>query len=217
MKDKTRVIVLTEVLWILFFAIIIINFDYTRTKLSLFAILAWCIIVFIISCFMLSLFSKFNLASKYILAYIFALVLVDQIVKAIVVSFDEMIYVPLIPGVLSIKVILNYYQSIVFQITNIFVSQYVVACLKLILLPIFWGLLRFLGKRKFEIKSEIGYTGIILISTAIVCTALDSLFYGGTPDYIYIIPLYSSVDLKDIYAFLGVGCIYSMFLRRSGV
>lgn len=217
MKNKTEAIIITEIFWILFFVIIFINFDYTRTKLSLLAILVWCIIVLVIAQFMLSLFSKSNFENKYILAYILILVLVDQIVKAIVVFFAETIFVPLIPGVLSIKVILNRYQSIVLQIMNVFASQFTVAGLKIALLPIFWWLLHVLSKsqRKYEFKTAIGYTGIILISAAIVCTALDSLFYGGTPDYFYLIPLYSSVDLKDIYAFQGVGCIYSIILRRN--
>lgn len=29
-------------------------------------------------------------------------------------------------------------------------------------------------------------------------------------DYFYLIPLYSSVDLKDVFAFLGAGCILSI-------
>lgn len=40
--------------------------------------------------------------------------------------------------------------------------------------------------------------------------AVVFLIYKGTPDYFYLIPLYSSVDLKDVFAFLGAGCILSI-------
>ena len=59
-------------------------------------------------------------------------------------------------------------------------------------------------------RQPIGYAGVTLISSAILSTVLDSLIYKGTPDYFYLIPLYSSVDLKDVFAFLGAGCILSI-------
>ena len=48
------------------------------------------------------------------------------------------------------------------------------------------------------------------IKREIAILLLDSLIYKGTPDYFYLIPLYSSVDLKDVFAFLGAGCILSI-------
>lgn len=66
------------------------------------------------------------------------------------------------------------------------------------------------SKNRFNFKTPIGYAGVTLISSAILSTVLDSLIYKGTPDYFYLIPLYSSVDLKDVFAFLGAGCILSI-------
>ena len=88
----------------------------------------------------------------------------------------------------------------------------IVACAKLLLLPFFLLLLYLLSKSKnrFNFKTPIGYAGVTLISSAILSTVLDSLIYKGTPDYFYLIPLYSSVDLKDVFAFLGAGCILSI-------
>ena len=117
-----------------------------------------------------------------------------------------------IPNILSILVILNKYQTLVLQAADKFASPYIVACAKLLLLPFFLLLLYLLSKSKnrFNFKTPIGYAGVTLISSAILSTVLDSLIYKGTPDYFYLIPLYSSVDLKDVFAFLGAGCILSI-------
>lgn len=122
------------------------------------------------------------------------------------------ISIPVIPNILSILVILNKYQTLVLQAADKFASPYIVACAKLLLLPFFLLLLYLLSKSKnrFNFKTPIGYAGVTLISSAILSTVLDSLIYKGTPDYFYLIPLYSSVDLKDVFAFLGAGCILSI-------
>lgn len=108
--------------------------------------------------------------------------------------------------------LVNIYHSKKNQAADKFASPYIVACAKLLLFPFFLLLLYLLSKSKnrFNFKTPIGYAGVTLISSAILSTVLDSLIYKGTPDYFYLIPLYSSVDLKDVFAFLGAGCILSI-------
>ena len=138
--------------------------------------------------------------------------IIDQVIKALLYFAPSEISIPVIPNILSILVILNKYQTLVLQAADKFASPYIVACAKLLLLPFFLLLLYLLSKSKnrFNFKTPIGYAGVTLISSAILSTVLDSLIYKGTPDYFYLIPLYSSVDLKDIFAFLGAGCILSI-------
>ena len=137
---------------------------------------------------------------------------IDQVIKALLYFAPSEISIPVIPNILSILVILNKYQTLVLQAADKFASPYIVACAKLLLLPFFLLLLYLLSKSKnrFNFKTPIGYAGVTLISSAILSTVLDSLIYKGTPDYFYLIPLYSSVDLKDVFAFLGAGCILSI-------
>ena len=132
--------------------------------------------------------------------------------KSATIFAPSEISIPVIPNILSILVILNKYQTLVLQAADKFASPYIVACAKLLLLPFFLLLLYLLSKSKnrFNFKTPIGYAGVTLISSAILSTVLDSLIYKGTPDYFYLIPLYSSVDLKDVFAFLGAGCILSI-------
>lgn len=138
--------------------------------------------------------------------------IIDQVIKALLYFAPSEISIPVIPNILSILVILNKYQTLVLQAADKFASPYIVACAKLLLLPFFLLLLYLLSKSKnrFNFKTPIGYAGVTLISSAILSTVLDSLIYKGTPDYFYLIPLYSSVDLKDVFAFLGAGCILSI-------
>ena len=76
----------------------------------------------------------------------------------------------------------------------------------------------FFEERGLRLKRDTPHDEVYGVSLIVGCTIkreiaillLDSLIYKGTPDYFYLIPLYSSVDLKDVFAFLGAGCILSI-------
>ena len=187
MSKISKSIVISEFLWLLFFSVVFLKFDYTRTKLAVVNAIVWLCIV---------------LVRGILLVLIF--LIIDQVIKALLYFAPSEISIPVIPNILSILVILNKYQTLVLQAADKFASPYIVACAKLLLFPFFLLLLYLLSKSKnrFNFKTPIGYAGVTLISSAILSTVLDSLIYKGTPDYFYLIPLYSSVDLKDVFDFL---------------
>lgn len=163
--------------------------------------------------------NQFSLDEKYRygITSVAILVFFDQAIKAaLYFPFDEL-SITLIPGILNIYVILNLYQTLVLQMAGVYASSYLVAFFKMLLLPLFFLLLFIFSrsKSKFNFRTEIGYIGIILVSSAIISTVIDSLIYKGTPDYFYLIQLYSSVDLKDIFAFLGAGCLLSIVSTKG--
>lgn len=205
MSKISKSIVISEFLWLLFFAVAFLKFDYTRTKLAVVNAIVWLCIVLVFSIIILQFLTRqaFTKVRGILLVLIF--LIIDQVIKALLYFAPSEISIPVIPNILSILVILNKYQTLVLQAADKFASPYIVACAKLLLLPFFLLLLYLLSKSKnrFNFKTPIGYAGVTLISSAILSTVLDSLIYKGTPDYFYLIPLYSSVDLKDVFAFLG--------------
>ena len=212
MSKISKSIVISEFLWLLFFAVVFLKFDYTRTTLAVVNAIVWLCIVLVFSIIILQFLTRqaFTKVRGILLVLIF--LIIDQVIKALLYFAPSEISIPVIPNILSILVILNKYQTLVLQAADKFASPYIVACAKLMLLPFFLLLLYLLSKSKnrFNFKTPIGYAGVTLISSAILSTVLDSLIYKGTPDYFYLIPLYSSVDLKDVFAFLGAGCILSI-------
>lgn len=212
MSKISKSIVISEFLWLLFFAVVFLKFDYTRTTLAVVNAIVWLCIVLVFSIIILQFLTRqaFTKVRGILLVLIF--LIIDQVIKALLYFAPSEISIPVIPNILSILVILNKYQTLVLQAADKFASPYIVACAKLLLLPFFLLLLYLLSKSKnrFNFKTPIGYAGVTLISSAILSTVLDSLIYKGTPDYFYLIPLYSSVDLKDVFAFLGAGCILSI-------
>ena len=212
MSKISKSIVISEFLWLLFFAVVFLKFDYTRTTLAVVNAIVWLCIVLVFSIIILQFLTRqaFTKVRGILLVLIF--LIIDQVIKALLYFAPSEISIPVIPNILSILVILNKYQTLVLQAADKLASPYIVACAKLLLLPFFLLLLYLLSKSKnrFNFKTPIGYAGVTLISSAILSTVLDSLIYKGTPDYFYLIPLYSSVDLKDVFAFLGAGCISSI-------
>lgn len=212
MSKISKSIVISEFLWLLFFAVVFLKFDYTRTTLAVVNAIVWLCIVLVFSIIILQFLTRqaFTKVRGILLVLIF--LIIDQVIKALLYFAPSEISIPVIPNILSILVILNKYQTLVLQAADKFASPYIVACAKLLLLPFFLLLLYLLSKSKnrFNFKTPIGYAGVTLISSAILSTVLDSLIYKGTPDYFYLIPLYSSVDLKNVFAFLGAGCILSI-------
>ena len=212
MSKISKSIVISEFLWLLFFAVVFLKFDYTRTTLAVVNAIVWLCIVLVFSIIILQFLTRqaFTKVRGILLVLIF--LIIDQVIKALLYFAPSEISIPVIPNILSILVILNKYQTLVLQAADKFASPYIVACAKLLLFPFFLLLLYLLSKSKnrFNFKTPIGYAGVTLISSAILSTVLDSLIYKGTPDYFYLIPLYSSVDLKDVFAFLGAGCILSI-------
>ena len=203
MSKISKSIVISEFLWLLFFAVAFLKFDYTRTKLAVVNAIVWLCIVLVFSIIILQFLTRqaFTKVRGILLVLIF--LIIDQVIKALLYFAPSEISIPVIPNILSILVILNKYQTLVLQAADKFASPYIVACAKLLLLPFFLLLLYLLSKSKnrFNFKTPIGYAGVTLISSAILSTVLD---------YFYLIPLYSSVDLKDVFAFLGAGCILSI-------
>ena len=218
MRKYYSVLLINEFLWTLFFLVIIVKFDYTRTPLGLLSIVLWDVIVLLFSILIVSALLKFPFNSlRSGITSVAILVFFDQAIKAaLYFPFDEL-SITLIPGILNIYVILNHYQTLVLQMAGVYVSSYLVAFFKMLLLPLFFLLLFIFSrsKSKFNFRTEIGYIGIILVSSAIISTVIDSLIYKGTPDYFYLIQLYSSADLKDIFAFLGAGCLLSIVSTKG--
>ena len=204
MSKISKSIVISEFLWLLFFAVVFLKFDYTRTTLAVVNAIVWLCIVLVFSIIILQFLTRqaFTKVRGILLVLIF--LIIDQVIKALLYFAPSEISIPVIPNILSILVILNKYQTLVLQAADKFASPYIVACAKLLLY------LLSKSKNRFNFKTPIGYAGVTLISSAILSTVLDSLIYKGTPDYFYLIPLYSSVDLKDVFAFLGAGCILSI-------
>lgn len=195
----------------------LLKFDYTRTTLAVVNAIVWLCIVLVFSIILLQFLTRqaFTKVRGILLVLIF--LIIDQVIKALLYFAPSEISIPVIPNILSILVILNKYQTLVLQAADKFASPYIVACAKLLLLPVFLLLLYLLSKSKnrFNFKTPIGYAGVTLISSAILSTVLDSLIYKGTPDYFYLIPLYSSVDLKDVFAFLGAVAFVNHINKRE--
>jgi len=61
--------------------------------------------------------------------------------------------------------------------------------------------------RRFAVGSCIGMA-------ACICSLLDKIIWGGSPDYMYIINEYI-IDLKDIYMFAGVIICSVIYLRTE--
>ena len=201
MSKISKSIVISEFLWLLFFAVVFLKFDYTRTTLAVVNAIIWLCIVLVFSIIILQFLTRqaFTKVRGILLVLIF--LIIDQVIKALLYFAPSEISIPVIPNILSILVILNKYQTLVLQAADKFASPYIVACAKLLLLPFFLLLLYLLSKSKnrFNFKTPIGYAGVTLISSAILSTVLDSLIYKGTPDYFYLIPclLYTSPSPRD--------------------
>lgn len=202
MSKISKSIVISEFLWLLFFAVVFLKFDYTRTTLAVVNAIVWLCIVLVFHNYttisnQTSIYEGtghttsadfLNHRSGYKSATIFCSVRnLHSCYSQYSIDPRNSEQVPDLSTSSSDK----------------FASPYIVACAKLLLLPFFLLLLYLLSKSKnrFNFKTPIGYACVTLISSAILLTVLDSLIYKGTPDYFYLIPLYSSVDLKDIFAF----------------
>ena len=181
MSKISKSIVISEFLWLLFFAVVFLKFDYTRTTLAVVNAIVWLCIVLVFSIIILQFLTRqaFTKVRGILLVLIF--LIIDQVIKALLYFAPSEISIPVIPNILSILVILNKYQTLVLQAADKFASPYIVACAKLLLLPFFLLLLYLLSKSKnrFNFKTPIGYAGVTLISSAILSTVLDSLIYNS--------------------------------------
>lgn len=148
MSKISKSIVISEFLWLLFFAVVFLKFDYTRTTLAVVNAIVWLCIVLVFSIIILQFLTRqaFTKVRGILLVLIF--LIIDQVIKALLYFAPSEISIPVIPNILSILVILNKYQTLVLQAADKFASPYIVACAKLLLLPFFLLLLYLLSKSK---------------------------------------------------------------------
>ena len=112
MSKISKSIVISEFLWLLFFAVVFLKFDYTRTTLAVVNAIVWLCIVLVFSIIILQFLTRqaFTKVRGILLVLIF--LIIDQVIKALLYFAPSEISIPVIPNILSILVILNKYQTL---------------------------------------------------------------------------------------------------------
>lgn len=83
MSKISKSIVISEFLWLLFFAVVFLKFDYTRTTLAVVNAIIWLCIVLVFSIIILQFLTRqaFTKVRGILLVLIF--LIIDQVIKAL--------------------------------------------------------------------------------------------------------------------------------------
>ena len=158
---------------------------------------------------------KKHLRLKLPFRYIPPLIIVDMLIKAIVTGFFMGKRKLFFGGLFGFFPHINKEQmGINHELAKIgmHISNGANIILNILLIIVVGGLLIRLNRKKiygreFAIGSCIGMA-------ACICSLLDKIIWGGSPDYMYIINAFI-IDLKDIYMFAGVIMCFSIYLRTE--
>lgn len=87
MSKISKSIVISEFLWLLFFAVVFLKFDYTRTTLAVVNAIVWLCIVLVFSIIILQFLTRqaFTKVRGILLVLIF--LIIDQVIKALLFAF----------------------------------------------------------------------------------------------------------------------------------
>ena len=186
--------------------IVMIAFPKTRTLESIISGAIFCVVLLMVSLLFDFIFSRKVINKKQMIIITMFLSIVDLLIKVLVIFVLKDSRVSVIKDLIHIDLIKNPYQTLIYQAADKIVSPYIVGSLKLFIPIVFILMLRFY-KKKYDMQFDSSYAkiGIVFIFSACICTVLDSFIWGYTPDYILLVPLYSAIDLKDVFAFFGVG------------
>lgn len=193
--------------------IVMIAFPKTRTLESFISGTIFCVVLLMVSLLFDFIFSRKAINKKQMIIMTIFLSIVDLLIKVLVIFVLKDSSVSVIKNLIHIDLIKNPYQTLIYQAADKIASSYMVGSLKL-LIPVFFILILRFYKKKYNMQFDSYYAkmGIIFILSACICTVLDSFIWGYTPDYILLVPLYSAIDLKDVFAFFGVGFLIPEFL-----
>lgn len=207
---RPQVICTLFIIIILFIRMISISNFFEFTCFKILTIIFISIIFFMITTIFTKFIEKKSFSIKSLILIIFIMVILDSTIKAIIYSFwlpnDKFL---LIPKILAIAFVKNEFQSPLFQIFSIIPSKIIGGIVKCILLLLFYIILKYLKYKGIILSDNLTKLGITMGIATAICTILDSFIYGYTIDYIYLIQLFMSFDVKDIYAVIGMGLLCS--------
>ena len=94
MSKISKSIVISEFLWLLFFAVVFLKFDYTRTTLAVVNAIVWLCIVLVFSIIILQFLTRqaFTKVRGILLVLIF--LIIDQVIKALLYFAPSEISIP---------------------------------------------------------------------------------------------------------------------------
>lgn len=215
MKIQRRLRIFCSAIFAFFLLVVVvmIAFPKTRTIEAFFSGVIFCTVLFLINLFIYFLLQKRTISGLIVIALTILFSVIDQIIKTALVFGLKDSSISIVKNLIRIDLVENPYQTIVFQAADKMVSPYIVGVLKLFI-PVIFLLILYFYKKKYNILFDSSYAkiGITFILSASICTILDSFIWKYTPDYILLVPLYSAIDLKDIFAFYGVGFLIPEFM-----
>lgn len=193
--------------------VVMIAFPKTRTIEAFFSGVIFCTALFFINLFMYFLLQKRTITKHLIIILTIVFSVIDQIIKTVLIFVLKDSSISIVKNLIRIDLVENPYQTIIFQAADKIVSPYIAGSLKLFI-PVLFILILHFYKKRYNISFDSSYAkiGIAFILSASICTIFDSFVWKYTPDYILMVPLYSAIDLKDIFAFYGVGFLIPEFM-----
>lgn len=169
-------------------------------------------IFLIIGYFISSFYEKRKLSTKFMAIKILALVSLDQFIKLIINRFlgNGIINIP--GNMYMIKIVKNEQINALFNIINISLPPWVSTVIRFLVLIFVWSLLK-LYERKYKRDSYLTLTEIFVFAM-IISSIIDSSLWGYTLDFIVSRDL-QAVDIKDIYANLGIGSLLLYSIKND--
>lgn len=169
-------------------------------------------IFLIIGYFISSFYEKRKLSTKFMAIKILALVSLDQFIKLIINRFlgNGIINIP--GNMYMIKIVKNEQINALFNIINISLPPWVSTVIRFLVLIFVWSLLK-LYERKYKRDSYLTLTEIFVFAM-IISSIIDSSLWGYTLDFIVSRDL-QAVDIKDIYANLGIGSLLLYSIKNN--
>ena len=135
---------------------------------------------------------------KYVkLIIIIILTIIDQVIKIIINKYYMDYQCVFIRSLLSFFPVINRKYFFVNTLLNTKIGFVVITCILILGLIFLLIIYKFLKER--IIKPFFVDCGVILCTSGIICAIITVLFWDGTLDYIYLLPVNIIFDLKDIY------------------
>lgn len=213
MQRRLRIFCSTIFAFFLLVVVVMIAFPKTRTIEAFFSGVIFCTVLFFGNLFICFLLKKRTITGRFVIALTILFSAIDQVIKTALIFGLKDRSLLIVKNLIHIDLVENPYQTIVLQAADKMASPYIVGVLKL-LIPVLFLLILYFYKKKYNVLFDSSYAkiGIAFILSASICTILDSFIWKYTPDYILLVPLYSAIDLKDIFAFYGVGFLIPEFV-----
>ena len=141
----------------------------------------------------------------------FALVLIDQAIKVIVVKFffDPHIHINIIDGVLTFCPMQNTHRGWIPSMFDYTMPPYMAVLISIIVALIMVAIYRLTTFLAFGWNKYKNLPVIILTISlaAVFCKLIDDIFWGGSIDYIRLFNWFT-FDLKDTYSKFVIGFIW---------